>query len=309
MASGERPVLVIGATGQQGGAAARELLSRGWAVHALVRDPAKPAARALAEAGATLVAGDLDDAGSLRAAMRGVHGVFLVLTMMAGPRVTAAGVAAEERRGRLAAEVAAEAGVGHLVYSSIRGADLRTGVGHVESKARIEERIRELGLPATVLRPVTFMDNFATYNRPAMVDGELVVSLAVRPDTQLNLIAVHDIGVFAAIAFDEPDRFVGRSLTIAGDDLTGPQIAGAFARASGLPARFAQLPIEQLSAIDPELAKMFAWLDEHRPGGVDLAALREVHPGLLTLPAWLTETGWQPRPTAGHNGTGRTEYA
>lgn len=296
MASGEGPVLVIGATGQQGGAAARALLSRGWEVHALVRDPAKPTARALAQAGARLVTGDLDDPGSLREAMSGAYGVFLVLTMMAGPRVTPAGIAAEQRRGMLAAQIAAEAGIGHLVYSSIRGADLRTGVPHVESKGTIEARIRELGLPATVLRPVTFMDNFATYNRPATVEGELVVSLAVRPDTHLNLIAVRDIGVFAAIAFAEPGRFSGQSLAIAGDDLTGPQIADAFSRASGMPARFAQLPIEQLRAIDPEVARMFAWLDERRPGGIDLRGLRELHPGLMTLPDWLAGTGWQPGP-------------
>jgi uncharacterized protein YbjT (DUF2867 family) len=136
------PVLVIGATGNQGGAAARALLERGWPVRALVRDPARPAARALHVAGAELVTGDLDDLASLRAATRGVYGVFLVLTMMTGPRVTAEGVAAEERRGRAVAELATEADVGHLVYSSIHGTDQSTGISYIESKARIEAHIR-----------------------------------------------------------------------------------------------------------------------------------------------------------------------
>ena len=86
MASQPGPVLVIGATGQQGGGAARALLKRGWPIRALVRDPAKPAAGQLRNAGASLATGDLDDRASVQAAMRSVHGVFLALTMMSGLR-------------------------------------------------------------------------------------------------------------------------------------------------------------------------------------------------------------------------------
>lgn len=186
------PVLVIGATGQQGGAAARALLGRGRAVRAFVRDDNKAAARLLHEAGADLAPGDLDDPGSVRAAMSSVSGVFLALTMMTGPRVTPEGVAAEERRGKAVASLAAEAAIGHLVYSSIGGAGQHTGIPHIESKTRIEEHIRELGLPATILRPASFMDNFASFNRPALDDGQLVISLArrsrssVRSDTRVG---------------------------------------------------------------------------------------------------------------------------
>lgn len=281
------PVLVIGATGNQGGAAARALLERGWLVRAFVRDPARPAARALYAAGAELVPGDLDDPASLRAAMRGVQGVFLVLTMMTGPRVTAEGVAAEQRRGRTVAELTAEAGVGHLVYSSIQGTDQSTGISYIESKAHIEAHIRTLGLPATVLRPASFMENFASYNRPVLADGGLTVSLALRPATRLPMIAAHDIGVFAAMAFDQPARFLGESLAIAGDVLTGPEIAEVFGQAYGLPARFWQLPTEQLRAFDPQVAAMFDRLDRRTDNGPDLSALRTLHPGLLTLADWV----------------------
>jgi uncharacterized protein YbjT (DUF2867 family) len=92
--------------------------------------------------------------------MHDVHGVFLVLTMMTGARVTLAGVAAEQQRGKAVADIAKETGVGHLVYSSISGADRQTGIPHLESKGRIEEHMREFELPATMLRPVFFMDNF-----------------------------------------------------------------------------------------------------------------------------------------------------
>jgi uncharacterized protein YbjT (DUF2867 family) len=292
------PVLVIGSTGQQGGAAARALLERGWAVHAMVRDATRPAARLLGEAGASLVTGDLDDPGSVRAAMGSAHRVFLALTMMTGPRVTPEGVAAEERRGVAVARLAAEAGVTHLVYSSIGGAGQHTGIPYVESKTRIEERIRALELPATILRPASFMDNFTNLNRPALDGGELLVSLALRPQTPLPLVATRDIGVLAAIAFEHPGRYVGRQVQLAGDCLTGPQIAEVFGRVCGVPARFRQVPIEQLRAFDPQVAMMFEWMDSQPGGEPDPAALRAEYPGLLTLHDWLRATGWQPGPLA-----------
>lgn len=292
-------VLVIGATGQQGGAVARALLERGWTVHGLVRDAASPAAQALHQAGTVLVTGDLDDWESLRAAMRGVHGVFLVLNMMTGPHVTLTGVAAEERRGKTVAGTAKETGIGHLVYSSIHGADLHTGIPHLESKGRIEERIRTLELPATILRPVFFMENFLSFHRPVLTDGELVVSLALQPQTCLRMISTRDIGAFAAIAFDRPERFLDQQVEIAGDALTGPAIAETFGQAGGVPARFRELPIEQVRAFDQEVAKMFEWFNARAADGVDFSALQAQHPELMTLETWLRETGWRPPSPSG----------
>src|ERR1039457_5032982 len=143
-------------------------------------------------------------------------GVFLVLTMMVGPKISPEGVVAEERRGKAVGDLAREAGNERLGYRSLNGASARSGIPYYESKARIEERIHALRLPATILRPVSFMDNFATYNRPVLDDGDLVVSLAVRPELPMQLISVRDIGAFAAIAFDRPDQFLGRTVEIAG---------------------------------------------------------------------------------------------
>jgi uncharacterized protein YbjT (DUF2867 family) len=290
------PILVIGATGHQGGATARALLRRGRTVHAFVRTPEAPAATALQKAGSTLVVGDLDDPASLAAAMDGVAGVFLALTMMVGAKISVAGVAAEERRGKAVAELARAAGVQQLVYSSLNGADAGSGIPYYESKAGIEEEIHGLGVPATILRPVSFMDNFATYSRPVLVDGTLLVNLAVRPELPMQLISVHDIGEFAAIAFDRPDDFLGRTVEIAGDILTPPQIADTFARVCGLPARSRQAPIEQLRGFDPQLAQMFTFFNEHPTEPADLAVLRAYHPDLMTLETWLHTTGWKPQP-------------
>ena len=128
-----------------------------------------------------------------------------------------------------------------------------------------------------------------------------MVSLALQPETPLRMIATRDIGVFAAIAFDQRERFLGKRLGIAGDELTGPEIAENFGRACGLPARFQRVSNEQLRAIDPEVARMFEWFNERfgegAPGRPNLATLREYHPGLMTLMDWVRGTGWKPSPS------------
>lgn len=134
----------------------------------------------------------------------------------------------------------------------------------------------------------------SSYNRPVLAGGELVVSLAVRPELPMQLIAVRDIGAFAAIAFDRPDQFLGRTVEIAGDVLTPPQIAETFGRACGLPARFRQTPIEQIRAFDAQLAQMLMFFNEHPSALPDLPALRAEHPELMRLETWLCVTGWKP---------------
>ncbi|GAA3530672.1 NmrA/HSCARG family protein [Nonomuraea rosea] len=263
-------VLVTGATGNQGGAVARRLLARGWTVHALVRDPAKPAAQALRDQGAVLVQGDLDDPGSLRRAMRGVHGVFSVQALAYEPET----LAAEVRQGKTVADIAQDSGVAHLVYSSVGGAERHTGIDHFESKAEIERHLLALSVPATVLRPVFFMNNLLHY---AQAEGERLLSLPVKPDKPMQLIAAEDIGVFAADAFDDPAGFVGRQIELAGDELTFPEVARVYERVSGTPTRFEALPIEE---------RMFEWFAEEGYQA-DIPALRRQHPGLLTLEQFL----------------------
>ncbi|MFI6317639.1 NmrA/HSCARG family protein [Nonomuraea sp. NPDC050556] len=287
-------ILVIGATGQQGGATTRQLLERGHPVRALVRDPGAPGALALAELGVELSTGDLDDTGSLRTAMEGVDGVFLALTMMVGHRISPQGVIDEERRGKAVAELAREMGIGHLVYSSLNGAGAESGIPYYESKAAIERHIHALGQPATVLRPVSFMDNFATYNRPAQSDGELTLNLAIPAELPMQLIAVEDIGAFAAIAFGDPGRYIGRTVELVGDVLTPLEIAETIASFTGQPTRFQQTPIERIRAFDEQLAQMFTYFNQHPAPVPDLEALRAEHPGLMTLRTWLEHTGWKP---------------
>ncbi|MFC9439079.1 NmrA/HSCARG family protein [Nocardia sp. NPDC057030] len=295
MNGGKGPVLVIGATGQQGRATTAQLLENGWEVHAFVRDPEAPAARALHASGASLIEGDLDDPDSVRAALDGAYGVFMMLTMMTGAHITAAGIEAEQRRGKAVAELAGASGIEHLVYSSLRGAQEDSGIEYYAAKTAIEAHIASLELPATVLRPVFFMDNFNAFNRPVIDEsGDLVLNLAVRADIPVSLVSVHDIGAFATIAFDRPDDYLHRAVPLAGDRLTPPRIAETFGRAAGRTARSNQVPIEQVRAFDEQVAKMFAYFNERPDEPIDTAALRKDHPGLHTLESWLHATKWKP---------------
>lgn len=268
--SNTHSALVIGATGNQGGATARELLSRGWDVRALVRDPDKPEARELAERGVRLVRGDMDDEASLRRAMTGVHGVFSVQALAYEP----ATLAAEVRQGKAVADAAKATGIDHFVYSSVGGAERGTGIGHFESKAEIERHILALDLPATVLRPVFFMNNLLHY---ADATGERLISLPAKPDKPIQLIASDDIGFFAAAAFGDPHHYIGRQIELAGDEITFPEIAAVYERVTGVPTRFEALPIEE---------RMFEWFAEEGYEA-DILALRRLHPALMSFEDFL----------------------
>src|SRR5688572_21196625 len=132
MMGGSPTILVTGATGQQGGALARLLLEKRRNVRALTRRADSPAASELRGHGAELAIGDFDDRASLERAMRGVDAVYLMATPFG------AGIEAEVRQGTTAADVAADAGVRHLVYSSVSDADRQTGIPHFDSKYAIE---------------------------------------------------------------------------------------------------------------------------------------------------------------------------
>ncbi|WP_461012762.1 NmrA family NAD(P)-binding protein [Streptosporangium sandarakinum] len=156
----------------------------------------------------------------------------------------------------------------------LAGAERRTGIEHFESKAAIESYIRALGLPATILRPVFFMDNLLHYADAA---GERVMELPVLPDRPMQLIATDDIGRIAAHVIDHRDDYLGRELEIAGDELTFSQVAGIYEKLTGVPTHLVPLPVE---------GRMFEWFAESGYQA-DLAELRDHFPGLLTFQNWL----------------------
>jgi uncharacterized protein YbjT (DUF2867 family) len=281
-------ILVTGATGKQGGAAARHLLHHGRPVRALVRDPEAAAARALAEAGAQLVRGDFDDPESVTAAMEDIEGVFAVPPAEYGP----AGwdIDLEIARGIALVDAAAAAGVRHVVFASIASMPGRTFMGE-GGKRRIESHIAASGMAWTHLRPVRFMENYLL--RDSIVDGihNGLHRHLFHPEHRMQVIAVEDIGVFAAMAFADPDRFHGLTLELAGDELTPAAAAAAITAATGRTVRYEQVPREAAAAIGPEIAATRDVMNGDRSWAADLPALRELHPGLRTFDTWLKEGG------------------
>ncbi len=189
----------------------------------------------------------------------------------------------------LVRDAAGAAGVRHLVYSSVGSADRRTGIPHFESKARIEEHVRGLSVPYTILRPVFFMDNWER-SRAAIRGG--VLTQPLDPDKPLQQVAVDDIGAFAALAFADPAGWSGRAVDLAGDELTMLQTAEVFARALGRPVRYERVPLDQFRRVTgAETAAMFAWFDDVGYAA-DIPALRAAYPTLATLERYLRDAGW-----------------
>ncbi|MEV1007561.1 NmrA family NAD(P)-binding protein [Streptomyces sp. NPDC049881] len=286
----QRSVVVVGATGTQGTAVTRHLLRGGWRVRALTRDPDGPRAAALARAGAQVVRARMEDAGALTAAFRGAWGVFSVQPTVGSPG-TAPGFGAEDevRWGVNVAEAAHAAGVGHLVYASVAGAERHAEERlpvNVASKWRIERHIAALSLPAMILRPVSFMENFT--GGYALRDGAL--STGVAPDVPQQLVAVDDVAAVAALAFSRPDEWTGRAVALAGDELTPVRIAEAVGAALGIRLPYAQLPEAAVRALGEDFAYANAWLNE-RGYRADLAATREILPGVQNFRTWLERTG------------------
>jgi uncharacterized protein YbjT (DUF2867 family) len=275
----EAPVLVLGATGGQGGAVAEALLARAVPVRALVRDPGTGSARRLAGRGVEVTAGSLTDQKSLTTAMREVAGVFAVTTPFES------GVDAEVEQGRTILAAARESRMPHLVFSSVAGADQHSGVPHFDSKAVIEANLAAGDLPYTILGPTYFFDN-ALGSVDRIRNG--ILDLPLPGNRPLQQLARSDLGAFAAEVLRSPHRYLGRRIEIAGDAPTPSQMAATLGAALGRPVRHEQVPLDAIT--NPDMHAMWRFLNG--PGyQVDLDALHGAQPQI----GWTTFADWASR--------------
>ncbi len=282
MTNSKHPILVFGATGRQGGSVAKALLKAGWPVRALVPDSTKAASLQLRNSGVELVQGSFEETKVVRTAMKDAYGVFSVLP---------ASLAAEDevRHGISIADIAAETGVNHFVYSS--GASVGnelTGVPRFDAKPRIEAHIRQLDMTTTIIRPMIFMEMLV---RPGFgLDEGRLVSL-IRSDHSIQLTAVEDIGRFVAAVLADKSRFGDATLKIASDRLTGRELAVILSEAIGRPIAYERFP-EDVLAANADLAHMAESLEVGPLAEqVDLELMREINPDLLTFRSWLARSG------------------
>jgi uncharacterized protein YbjT (DUF2867 family) len=270
--SNENVVLVTGGTGSQGGGAVTHLLAaKKVRVRVLTRNLESPKAKRLGARGVELVNGDFEDVASLRRALAGVSAAFS---------------AAEELNGKRFADAVKASGGPHLVYSSAEGVERKSRLGHYESKWAIEQHIRDLELPATILRPVGFMD---TLGVPAMQRGLFLGMFRANRGVshRVQFVATYDIGWFAARALEEPERYAGRVIPLAGDELNVADIIRTFRTVIGHKPWVAPIPTFVARMMMPkEFADMFRWIRE-KGFEADIAQVRQEYPQLLTFAGWL----------------------
>lgn len=146
-------------------------------------------------------------------------------------------------------------------------------------------------MPATILRPVFFMDNFTSYvGTPIKQQNKLLLPL--HPETRLQLIATEDIGNFVALAFEQPTSFIGKALEIAGDELKMTELTETFSQVMERTIEFVEQPMDQVIQSSPENALMMEWFNDQGYQAI-IPALSALYPSLLNLETWLRATGWQ----------------
>lgn len=281
----QRTYFIAGATGKQGGALARQLLSLGQRVRVYTRSPGAPPARLLQRLGAELWPGGFDDPAPLVRAMGGCQGAFAMATFVE------AGVEAEVRHGIALCDAARRAGIPHLVYSSMASADRATGVPHIDSKGEVERHLARAGVPYTILAPVFFMENWLTIVPGAAARGVLTYPLPA--DRVLQQVAVDDVATFARLALERPVEFENRRLELAGDALTLNEVAAVLAAALRRPLAFRSIPLDRVWSRSEQLGRLCAWLDWEGTH-VDMERLRTRHRGVgwTSFATWARRQDW-----------------
>jgi uncharacterized protein YbjT (DUF2867 family) len=276
-------IVVTGATGLQGGAVARQLLAQGWSVRGLTRNAGSKKAAALAATGAQVVQGDMADPASLGPVFAGAYGVYSVQNTMLS------GVQGEIQQGKNVAEAARQANVQHIVYGSAGTGARNTGVPSWDSKIAVEDHMKALGLPLTILRPMAFMELMTDAKFfPQMSTWQVMPALMGR-ERPLPWLTAGDLGIIAAKAFAEPARFIGLDQTLASDVQTLDQCRALYSAELGKqPPRFPIPPaiFKRFGFVGQDLSLLWRWLRDNEVPlhtGPTLA----IYPEALTVRNWL----------------------
>ncbi|OXM68544.1 NmrA family NAD(P)-binding protein [Amycolatopsis vastitatis] len=306
--SDKKIITVLGATGAQGGGLIRAILDDPdgpFAARAVTRNAASAKARALAERGAEVVEATLDDEESLRKAFEGAHGAYVVTNFWESMSADV-----ELAQAATAARAAKAAGVAHVVWSTLedtravipvsaRRAPVlqdRYTVPHFDAKAEADTFFRDSGVPTTYLRSTFYWEGFTQGSGPMRgEDGRLVLTLPMG-EAMLSGIAAEDIGRTAYGVFAAGDEYVGKTVSIAGEHLTGAEYAAAFADALGEPVDYRPLTHEEFRSLGlpagDEFGNMFQFYVEGERdfvGARDLDVVRRLNPRLQTFRTWLDE--------------------
>jgi uncharacterized protein YbjT (DUF2867 family) len=308
-------IAVVGATGSQGGGLVQAILAdpeQRFAVRALTRSAQSEKSRALVAAGAEVVEADLDDEASLRKAFDGAHGAYVVTNYWVErtPEEEAARTRAEMELEQAdnAARAAKEAGVAHVIWSTLE--DTRTHFGetdrvpslddgrykvpHFDAKGEANELFAKYGVPTTLLQTTFYFEAIKQGMGPVRdEDGKLILTLPMA-DQPLSGIAAEDIGKTALGVFKRGDEFIGKTVSIAGDHLTGKEYAAALSDVLGEQVTYQPHTWDEFRQLGfpmaVEMANMFQYYAEDSArftGDRDLTLVRELNPNLQSFETWL----------------------
>lgn len=300
-------IAVVGATGAQGGGLVRAILNDkggGFAARAITRDVRSEKAKKLAELGAEVVAGDVDDPRSLKNAFDGAYGAYCVTFFWEhfSPEK-------ELTHARAMAEAAHAAGIGHVIWSTLE--DTRQWVPlednrmptlmgkykvpHFDGKGEANAIFTGLGLPVTLLNTSFYWDNLIHFGMGPKKgpDGKLAITLPMA-DKKLPGIAAEDIGRCAYGIFKRGREFSGRTVGIAGEFLTGAQMAAALTRALGRPVHYDAIEPEVFRGLGfpgaEDLGNMFQFKRDFESvfcGARSIELSRSLNPSLQSFETWL----------------------
>ena len=307
--SDRKLITVFGATGAQGGGLARSILADPdgpFAVRAVTRDTASPAAKALAKAGAEVVAADVDDAAAVARALDGAYGAYFVTFFWANfspPR--------ELAEARIMAQAARNARLKHAIWSTLEDTRRRVPlsdnrmptlmenykVPHFDAKGEADQFFRDAGVPTTFLLTSFYWDNLINFgmNPKRGADGTLGFVLPMG-DRRLSGIAAEDIGRCAHGVFRRGGDFIGRTVGIAGEHLTGAEMAAALSRALGEKVNHVDVSFEAYRGFGfpgaEDLGNMFQFKHDFNAefcGARSVELSRELNPELQSFAAWLAK--------------------
>lgn len=305
--SAKKIIAVVGATGAQGGGLVRAILADtqgDFSVRAITRSPDSEAAKALAKAGAEVVAADIDDEASLASALKGAHGAYFVTFFWAhfSP-------AQEKAEARSMAAAAKAAGIKHVIWSTLEDtrqwiplSDNRMPtlmgeykVPHFDAKGESNKVFTEAGVPTTFLYTSFYWDNLIHFGMGPKkgADGKLAFTMPMG-EQKLPGIAAEDIGKCAYGIFKKGSEYIGKSVGIAGEHLTGQQMADALSKALGQAVSYnAVSPATYRSFGFPgadDLGNMFQFNSDFTTefcAARNLQTSRALNPSLQTFDAWL----------------------
>jgi uncharacterized protein YbjT (DUF2867 family) len=307
----DKVIAIVGATGAQGGGLARAILSdpdSSFSVRAITRNPSSDPARALADQGAEIVQADLDDQSSLENALAGAYGVFAVTNFWEH-------FSAEKEKAQAAnlAKASKNAGVQHVIWSTLDDTRDRLPVGddrmpvlqdsynvpHFDAKGEADQYFRDEGVPTTFLVTSFYWENFIYFGLGPQrgPDGVLALTMPMG-DARLPGIAVDDIGKTAYAIFKRGDEYIGESVAIAGEQLTGEEMAASMGKALGEKVIYNAVPADVYRSFGfdgaDELGNMFQYkrdFNDSYCGVRDMELARSLNPEMQTFEQWLEDNG------------------